>query len=147
MNWSAMFSYVEGDLLTSSCAALVNPVNLVGISGAGLAKQFRKNFPLNQSFYELACRTRQIRVGKVFCCWEGVWIINFPTKTHWRKTSRLEDIESGLVSLRSALAHHEITSVAIPKLGCGLGGLRWTDVRERVETALESWGGLVEVYE
>ncbi len=130
------------NLFETPTEALVNPVNTVGVMGKGLALQFRKAFPANYEAYVQACRRHEVVVGRMFVTEiEGRLtgprlIINFPTKEHWRNNSRLPDIASGLVDLRRVLIDREVQSIAVPALGCGLGGLNWTDVRPLIETAL-----------
>jgi O-acetyl-ADP-ribose deacetylase (regulator of RNase III) len=124
----------SGDLLSSTADALVNPVNTVGVMGKGLALAFKKRFPDNFAAY----RTAEVVIGKMFVFERPVaprWIINFPTKRHWREASRVEDVRAGLVDLVEQLRQREISSVAIPALGCGLGGLEWTDVRPMIVNA------------
>lgn len=133
-----------GNILTSNADALVNTVNCVGVMGRGIALQFKKAFPDNFTAYERACKAGQVVPGKMFvfetCRTEGPrFIINFPTKRHWRNMSRMEDIEEGLRDLARVLREKNIRSVAVPPLGCGLGGLKWEAVRPRIEKAL---GGL-----
>lgn len=125
------------DILRSAAEALVNPVNCVGVMGAGLAKQFKAAFPDNFEAYEAACRRGEISPGRIHAFDRGPdcmprWVINFPTKRHWREASRLDDIEKGLDSLEETIRKLGIRSLAIPPLGCGLGGLDWDDVRPRI---------------
>jgi O-acetyl-ADP-ribose deacetylase (regulator of RNase III) len=134
--------FKHGDLFAATVEALVNPVNTVGRSGKGLALEFHRRFPENSVAYERACATGELDVGRVLVVDRGVlqeprWIINFPTKKHWRNPSTLEYIESGLLALVNVILEHQIRSVAIPALGCGLGGLDWIDVRPRIQEALE----------
>ncbi len=130
-----MIREVEGgSLLGANVEAVVNPVNCVGVMGAGLAAQFRHHYPFNYADYQFACRSGEVVPGCMFLHERRRLdlprlIINFPTKNHWRDKSRLEDIASGLQSLLSVLKDREIRSVAVPALGCGLGGLGWDDVR------------------
>lgn len=136
-----MIKYVKGNLLEADAEALVNTVNTVGVMGKGVALQFRRAFPGNYDAYAAAVARDEVVPGRVFT-WESdrlggpELIINFPTKRHWRGRSRLADIESGLDDLRRVLIERDIRSVALPALGCGLGGLDWPDVRERIEAAL-----------
>ena len=136
-----MITYKTGDLLTEDIEAVVNTVNCVGIMGRGIALQFKNVFPENFKAYEAACKRELVQPGKMFIFETGEltnpkYIINFPTKRHWRGKSRMEDIESGLVALASEIRDRRISSIAIPPLGSGLGGLNWTDVRARIEKAL-----------
>ncbi len=128
-----MIHVVQGDLFASGCEALVNPVNCVGVMGKGLALQFRRRFPANYEAYRDACARRAIRPGHCFVFDAGAgrprFVVNFPTKRHWRDPSRMEDIALGLDDLAGILRRHAVGSVAIPPLGCGLGGLAWPPVR------------------
>jgi O-acetyl-ADP-ribose deacetylase (regulator of RNase III) len=133
--------FVTGNLLEADVDALVNTVNTKGVMGKGVALQFKRAFPANYKAYRAACAAGEIRLGRMFVFETGRlerprFIINFPTKEHWRSRSRLADIEAGLEDLRRVLAELELESVALPPLGCGLGGLRWSDVQPRIERAL-----------
>ena len=136
-----MIEITTGDILSADVEALVNTVNCVGISGRGIALQFRKAFPENFKAYELACKRGEVQPGRMFVFDTGQltnprYIINFPTKRHWRGKSRLEDIELGLQALVREVRQRGIRSIAVPPLGCGLGGLRWSKVRPKIEEAL-----------
>ena len=138
----AMITLVQGNILESKAEALVNPVNTVGVMGAGLALAFKRTFPDNFEAYDHACREGEVRVGKmfVFARYELLgpsWIINFPTKDHWRHSSKIEYIEDGLIDLAKVIENKSIKSVAIPPLGCGLGGLNWADVLPKIMYSLE----------
>lgn len=132
----------RGNLLKADAEALVNTVNTVGVMGKGIALQFRKAFPDNFRAYEAACRQGEIRLGQVFVHATGKltenprYIINFPTKKHWRSKARLSDIRRGLADLVRAIEDLQIRSIAIPPLGCGLGGLAWSQVRPLIVEAL-----------
>lgn len=133
--------YRTGDILAADTEALVNTVNCVGVMGRGIALQFKNAFPENFKAYADACARELVRPGKMFVYETGgvtnpKFIINFPTKRHWRGKSRMEDIDSGLVDLVAVLQNRKIRSVAIPPLGSGLGGLPWPEVRKRIEAAL-----------
>lgn len=135
-----MIEITRGNLLEAKDEAVVNTVNCVGYMGKGIALQFKKAFPENYKSYERACRAKKVRPGKMFVFETGSmfnpkYIINFPTKRHWRGKSRLEDIEVGLQSLVKELRKLEISSVAVPPLGCGHGGLDWGAVRSMIEKA------------
>ena len=131
-----------GNLLDAPTEAIVNTVNCVGVMGRGLARQFRQAFPENFKLYETACRADAVQPGQMFVTGTGRlfghprYIINFPTKRHWRNPSRGEDIESGLVALVAEIQQRGIRSIAIPPLGCGNGGLKWVVVRPLIEEAL-----------
>ena len=136
-----MITYTSGDILKADAEALVNTVNCVGIMGRGIALQFKNAFPENFAAYAKACQEQKVLPGTMFVYRTGTlmtpyFIINFPTKRHWRGKSRLEDIESGLRDLVAVIRRHDIRSIAIPPLGSGLGGLNWPDVRARIEAAL-----------
>ena len=135
-----MIEYKTGDILGERSQALVNTVNCVGVMGRGVALQFKKAFPDNFKAYAQACKLGRVVSGEMFIYETNSlanprFIINFPTKRHWRGNSRLDDIESGLRALASDLRRLKIESVAIPALGCGLGGLDWNRVRPLIETA------------
>ena len=136
-----MIERASGDILKSDAEALVNSVNCVGVMGRGVALQFKKAFPENFKAYRLACANEQVQPGRMFVHDRGTltnprYIINFPTKTHWKARSRSEHIESGLLALREVIQRLRIQSIALPPLGCGLGGLEWSEVRPRIERAL-----------
>ncbi|MFJ5932716.1 macro domain-containing protein [Sphingomonas sp. TX0543] len=137
----AQIELKTGDLLKADAEAIVNTVNCVGIMGRGIALQFKKAFPANFHAYARACEDGEVQPGKMFVFDSGSftnprYIINFPTKRHWKGKSRIEDIESGLVALAHEISERGIKSIAIPPLGAGLGGLDWGDVRPRIEAAL-----------
>jgi len=131
-----------GNIITSEAEALVNTVNTVGVMGKGIALQFKRAFPDNFRAYEKACRRGEVHIGKMFVTYTGVFsprlIINFPTKVHWRSNASISHIESGLVDLVRVVKQENIQSIAIPPLGCGLGGLRWEDVRPLIEAAFRN---------
>lgn len=136
-----MIEYTSGDILKCEADALVNTVNCVGVMGRGIALQFRNAFPENFKAYEAACKREAVQPGRMFVYETGQltpprFIVNFPTKRHWRGKSRIEDIESGLVDLVKVIRDKGIRSIAIPPLGSGLGGLDWNEVRPRIERAL-----------
>jgi O-acetyl-ADP-ribose deacetylase (regulator of RNase III) len=137
-----MIQIAQGNLLVAPVDALVNTVNTKGIMGKGIALQFKQTFPAMFRDYEKACKAGDVRLGKVHVYdFGGVttggprWIINFPTKGHWRERSRLADVEAALEDLVTTILRLGIRSIAIPPLGCGNGGLNWADVRPRIETA------------
>ena len=136
-----MISYTSGDILNADVEALVNTVNCVGIMGRGIALQFKNMFPENFESYAAACAHDAVQPGKMFVFETGQltnprYIINFPTKRHWKGKSRLEDIDAGLIALRDEIARRGIRSIAIPPLGSGLGGLDWSVVKPRIVSAL-----------
>jgi O-acetyl-ADP-ribose deacetylase (regulator of RNase III) len=133
--------FVTGNLLDAEVDALVNTVNTKGVMGKGVALQFRRAFPENYKAYRAACAAGHVELGRMFVFHAGRlerprFIINFPTKAHWKSRSRLTDVETGLLDLRRVIIELDIQSVALPPLGCGLGGLRWSDVRPRIADAL-----------
>lgn len=134
-----MIHLQKGDILKQDAEALVNTVNCVGIMGRGIALQFRKAFPENFKAYELACKHEEVKLGQMFVFETGGFyprfIINFPTKHHWKSKSHIEDIRSGLQDLLRVIQKREIKSIAIPPLGAGLGGLNWLDVKREIELA------------
>jgi O-acetyl-ADP-ribose deacetylase (regulator of RNase III) len=147
-----MIEFKTGDILRAEVEALVNTVNCVGIMGRGIALQFKNAFPDNFKAYAAACLREEVQPGKMFVFETGQlspkYIINFPTKRHWKGKSRIEDIDSGLKALVEEIRHRKIHSIAIPPLGSGLGGLDWADVRPRIEAALSDLNNLkVVVYE
>lgn len=134
--------FTTGNLLESRADAVVNTVNTVGIMGKGIALMFKEAFPANFREYEAACRRGDVRTGKMFVTERPAlmgpprWIINFPTKQHWRGRTRLEWIEAGLEDLRNVVIEKNIVSIALPPLGCGNGGLEWGVVRPLIERSL-----------
>jgi O-acetyl-ADP-ribose deacetylase (regulator of RNase III) len=136
-----MIKFTTGDILASDVEALVNTVNCVGIMGRGIALQFKNAFPENFKSYAAACAREVVQPGRMYVFETGTmtnpkYIINFPTKRHWRGKSRMDDIETGLKALVSEIETRHIRSVALPPLGSGLGGLHWPDVRARIQAAL-----------
>lgn len=135
-----MIERSTGNLLAADVEALVNTVNCVGLMGKGIALQFKQAFPLNFTHYAAACRAGEVIPGRMLVYdTEGLanprYIINFPTKRHWKGRSRLEDIASGLEALVAEVQRLGISSIAVPPLGCGLGGLDWQVVRPLIEAA------------
>lgn len=142
-----MIEYKSGDILREDVEALVNTVNCVGIMGRGIALQFKNAFPENFKSYAAACDRREVQPGRMLVfrtsrLTNPKYIINFPTKRHWRGKSRLEDIDAGLVSLVREVRTRDIRSIAIPPLGSGLGGLDWSTVRQRIEKSLSDLDGV-----
>jgi O-acetyl-ADP-ribose deacetylase (regulator of RNase III) len=136
-----MIEFMIGDILQADAEALVNTVNCVGIMGRGIALQFKNEFPENFRAYEAACARKEVQPGMMFVfetreLTGPKFIINFPTKRHWKGKSRMEDVDSGLTALVAEIRSRGIHSIAIPPLGSGLGGLSWADVRPRIEAAL-----------
>ena len=148
-----MIELASGDILKDESEAIVNTVNCVGVMGRGIALQFKNAWPKNFKAYEAACARKELQPGRMFIFETGQlttprYIVNFPTKRHWRGNSRIEDIESGLVALASDIKSRGIRSIAIPPLGAGLGGLDWDDVRPLIEKHLSPLADVtVRIYE
>lgn len=148
-----MIIYKTGDLFNDDAEAIVNTVNCVGVMGRGIALQFKKRYPENFMEYEAKCKLGDMVPGKMFVhemnsLINPRYIINFPTKRHWRGASRIEDIEAGLIDLAKVIEEHSIKSIAIPPLGSGLGGLDWALVKNKIEGALTGIDGVtINVYE
>ncbi len=138
-----MIEITSGNLLEAEAEALVNTVNCVGFMGKGIALQFKQAYPDNFTAYSRACENAEVQPGRMFISeFRSMigpkYIINFPTKRHWKGKSRIEDIESGLLALIADVKRLDIKSIAVPPLGCGLGGLDWSEVRPRIEEAFAS---------
>lgn len=138
-----MISYKEGNLITADTEALVNTVNCVGVMGKGIALQFKQAYPENFKIYEKACKLGEVRLGQMLVVTVNSntnprYVINFPTKQHWKAKSRLEDIKEGLSALIAEIKQRQIGSVALPALGSGNGGLDWAEVRPLIEDAFAS---------
>lgn len=136
-----MIEYKHGDILKDGAEALVNTVNCVGVMGRGIALQFKKAFPENFKVYAEACKKEEVQPGRMLVFETGRltnprYIVNFPTKRHWRGQSRMVDIEAGLVALVRMIRQYNIHSIAIPPLGSGLGGLDWSEIKPRIEATL-----------
>ena len=137
-----MIEYKTGDIFAENAEALVNSVNCVGVMGRGIALQFKKRFPDNFDAYAKACRRNEVVPGRMFVHETGRltnprYVINFPTKRHWRGKSRIGDIEAGLECLVEVIRERSIQSIALPPLGTDLGGLNWEDVATCIEVALQ----------
>lgn len=136
-----MITFTQGNLLEARAEVLVNTVNTVGVMGKGIALMFKERFDENFRRYAAACKAKEVQTGKMFVTsvheLDGPrWIVNFPTKQHWRAPSRMEWVIEGLQDLRCFLIEQQIQSIAIPPLGAGNGGLEWDDVREQIESVL-----------
>lgn len=148
-----MIHFVTGNILDSNADALVNTVNTVGVMGKGIALQFKKQFPYNYKVYKEACKNKSLTIGQLLITEEESLlngkkiIINFPTKTHWRYPSEYEYIHKGLVALVDAIKKYNISSIAIPPLGSGNGGLDWQRVKKAIITTLEPLNCEVYLYE
>ena len=137
-----MIRYKFGDIFTAETRAIVNPVNCVGVMGSGLALKFKDKYPDNFIAYKKACNVGEVVMGEMFVHDEGFfarprYIINFPTKQHWRNNSNLADIENGLDSLVHVVRQRGIQSLALPAIGCGLGGLEWSEVIKLIKNKLQ----------
>ncbi|MDR0960741.1 MAG: macro domain-containing protein [Propionibacteriaceae bacterium] len=142
-----MIEQASGDLLKADVDALVNTVNTVGVMGKGIALQFKRAYPDLFASYKRACKAGEVEIGRMMVWPTGAfsnprYIINFPTKRHWRSPSLLGDVEAGLVDLVRVIKEYEITSIAVPPLGAGNGGLPWSAVKPRIVEALGDIPGL-----
>ncbi|WP_152018344.1 type II toxin-antitoxin system antitoxin DNA ADP-ribosyl glycohydrolase DarG [Aliarcobacter butzleri] len=147
-----MIEYKNGDILREDVEAIVNTVNCVGIMGRGLALQFKNKFPQNFKEYQLACTNKEVQLGKMFVHQTGQlinpkYIINFPTKGHWKQNSKIEDISNGLDDLINIIEKYSIKSIAIPPLGSGLGGLDWKIVKKLIEEKLKNINCIIILFE
>lgn len=136
-----MIAYICGNMFDSNAEAFVNPVNCVGVMGRGLALEFKKKFPSNFLFYQEKCRTGEVVIGRMAVFDNGEkpkYIINFPTKEHWCYNSKLSYIEKGLENLCLTVNGLGISSIALPMLGCGLGGLNSEEVCPVMERYLST---------
>ncbi|MCH9844578.1 MAG: macro domain-containing protein [Alphaproteobacteria bacterium] len=140
-----MFNYRHNkDILETDAEAIINTVNCVGVMGKGLALKFKEKFPENYKIYKKYCEQKKLKTGNVLVTEFGgalsndhKYLMNFPTKQHWRGKSKIEYIEQGLDDLILKIKKHNISSVAIPPLGCGNGGLNWDDVHDLVKKKLQ----------
>jgi len=135
-----MIETTKGNLLNADAEALVNTVNCIGYMGKGIALQFKQAFPENFKAYEKVCKAHELHPGRMFVFPTGLlqnpkYIINFPTKRHWKGNAKIEDIKAGLAALIQEVRILRIHSIAVPPLGCGLGGLDWNKVQPMIETA------------
>jgi O-acetyl-ADP-ribose deacetylase (regulator of RNase III) len=138
-----MIELTSGDILKDDSDAIVNTVNCVGIMGRGIALQFKNAWPENFKAYKAACDREEVQPGRMFIydteqLAAPRYIVNFPTKRHWKGKSRMPDIDAGLEALVRDVARLGIRSIAIPPLGSGLGGLEWDEVRPRIEAAMQA---------
>jgi len=147
-----MITFTQGNLLEARAEALVNTVNTVGVMGKGIALMFKERFAENYRRYAAACKAKEVRTGKMFVTevneLDGPrWIVNFPTKQHWRGNSKIEWIIQGLQDLRSFIIENEVKSIAIPPLGAGNSGLDWAEVRLHIEAELANLDSQIIVFE
>ena len=138
-----MIEYTHGNIFDADVEALVNPVNCVGVMGAGLAKQFKSRYPGNYKRYKEACRAGRVIPQEMFISPINManpkYIINFPTKRHWKDKSQRLDIKHGLAAMRRNVDELGIKSLAMSALGCGLSGLSWEIVKDLIEKVLWDW--------
>jgi O-acetyl-ADP-ribose deacetylase (regulator of RNase III) len=132
-----MITYKTGDIFKSNAQVITNTVNCVGVMSKGLALAFKEKFPAMFDDYKKKCNRGEVKPGRPYL-WENsnTQILNFPTKRHWRQNSLLSDVEEGLVFLADNYAEMGISSIALPPLGCGLGGLNWVDVKNLINKHL-----------
>ena len=140
----------SGDLFASQAQTLVNAVNTVGVMGAGIALAFKRRFPEMFADYVRRCKAGEFKLGEPYV-FTGEpparqWVLNFPTKGHWRERSRLGPIRDGLAHLRDHHLEWGITSLAVPALGCGAGGLAWEEAQPALLEGLGSLRIPVELY-
>lgn len=134
-----MLQFIHSSILDSQAQTVVNTVNTVGVMGKGLAQAFREKYPSMFKAYKELCDNNQFSVGQLWL-WRGgnQWVLNFPTKKHWRYPSKLEYIESGLVKFVANYESRGIREISFPRLGCGNGGLNWEDVKPLMEKYLSN---------
>jgi O-acetyl-ADP-ribose deacetylase (regulator of RNase III) len=144
-----MIHFVKGNIFESKATALVNAVNTVGVMGKGVALEFKNRYPENYKIYKAACDNGELKTGIVLVVKEsdGKMIINFPTKAHWKDASRYEYITDGLKTLKRKIEEQDLRSIAMPALGCGLGGLKWENVKDLIENELSAINADIYVYE
>jgi len=147
-----MIIFTQGNLLEAKVEALVNTVNTVGVMGKGIALMFKERFAENYRLYAAACKAKQVETGKMFVTpvqeLDGPrWIVNFPTKRHWKAPSKMEWVVEGLADLRAFILDNHIKSIAVPALGAGNGGLEWMAVREQIEAVLGDLDAEILVFE
>ena len=161
-----MIKYINGNILKVSATALVNPVNCVGVMGRGLALTFKQNFPWMFKEYQEVCKDRNLYFGKLHVyeikadmaltlskifgvnfVFKPRYIINFPTKYHWKDKSNLQDIRIGLLALKEQIEELKLESIAIPPLGCGLGGLSKKEVFSVIEEILGDTKSMILIFD
>lgn len=144
-----MITYTKGNILASRAQTITCPVNCVGVMGKGLALEFKQTFSGLLGAYAEACRTERLRIGRpwIYKVNDAKEVLCFPTKDHWKKPSTLEYVKFGLLGLLQIYEQEGIHSLAIPPLGCGLGGLEWSQVKPLIEEYLGDLTIGVEVYE
>lgn len=147
-----MIKYTQGNILEADVEAVINTVNIVGVMGKGIALQFKEFYPENYKLYKKACDNGALKMGKMFVTETNKltnpkYIINFPTKNHWRSFSKIEYISDGLDDLKKVIKEKDIKSVAIPPLGAGSGGLSWSQVESIIISSLSNLDIDVLIYE
>lgn len=144
-----MIKYTKGNIIEADVEALVNTVNVVGVMGKGIALAFKKAFPSNFKIYKQLCEAKKFNIGDLLITNTGQikprFIINFPTKKHWRGKSQIEFIEIGMKELVKEINQREIKSIAIPPLGCGNGGLNWEAVKPIILRQVELINGEIDI--
>lgn len=137
----------RGDIFKSSCEVIANPINCVGVMGGGLALAFKKKFPEHFETYKKMCQNGEIKVGELYVIDgdEKHKILLFPTKIHWRNPSLMEYVVDGLKYLAENYEKMDIKSIAIPAIGCGLGGLNWEDVKDQIISVLSELDNKIEI--
>lgn len=138
----------DDSIFEANADVIVNPVNTEGVMGKGLALEFKKRFPDNYKAYAAHCHEGRLAGGSIFATWysNGPWVVNFATKESWRAPSRLEWIYQGLIALKKFITDRHANVVAIPALGCGLGGLDWQSVQTAIEQVLGDVNATILVY-
>lgn len=137
-----MLTYRDGNLFEDTADAIVNPINCMGVMGAGLALLYKQAYPANYDAYRARCLRREVKVGEMFVFKfkdrpNPRYIVNFPTKIHWRDGSKLDYIQVGLADLVRVVHAYELKSVALPRIGCGLGQLSWPVVNSLIKEYAE----------
>ena len=141
-----MIKFTTGDILKSDADALVNTVNCEGYMGKGIAYQFKLAYPQNNKDYEVSCKNGELTVGQLHHFYENnKLIINFPTKNKWREKSHMSYIRNGLNELVKLISEEGVSSIAIPPLGCGNGGLNWDEVKNIIINALEPYSPNIDI--
>lgn len=143
-----MVTFVEGSIFDSKAQTITNAVNCVGVMGKGIALEFKRRFPEMFKDYAARCRDSELVLGKPYLYKSSThqWILNFPTKDHWKSPSELASVVSGLNVLKDEYQNWGIKSLAMPALGCGLGGLDWEDVSPVMLAQLSQLSIDVEIY-
>lgn len=143
-----LVSLKQGDILGSRMQTVINTVNCVGVMGKGIALAFKQRYPSMAEDYEKRCQRREVKLGEpyLYKARSDRWIVNFPTKNNWREQSDIRQVENGLQFLANHVVEWGITSLAIPPLGCGNGGLNWSDVSPLIRKYLDPLGIAIEIY-